>query len=86
MIIKYIVSDTLLKKTISCCFFLQSLKRRYLKTFMRQLRRANTDKTKLKALFVQVSATRKRRGAGKYQRGRKPASFLHSSCTVFFLK
>ena len=42
---------------------------------MRRLRRANTDKTKLKALFVQVSAARARRGAGKYE---NQHVFLHS--------
>uniref|UniRef100_A0A673C558 Mesothelin a n=2 Tax=Sphaeramia orbicularis TaxID=375764 RepID=A0A673C558_9TELE len=44
--------------------FTTAAKRRFLKTFMPQLRKAKTEKTKLKALFKQISGFRIKRGAG----------------------
>lgn len=49
---------------------MQGTKRRFLKTFMPQLRNAKTAKRKLKTLFRQISALKIKRGAGKVERGR----------------
>uniref|UniRef100_A0A3Q1HXJ2 Uncharacterized protein n=1 Tax=Anabas testudineus TaxID=64144 RepID=A0A3Q1HXJ2_ANATE len=44
--------------------FQTTTKKGFLQTFMPQLRKANTDTTKLKALFTAVSTIRMKRGAG----------------------
>uniref|UniRef100_A0A667WZ22 Si:ch211-188p14.4 n=1 Tax=Myripristis murdjan TaxID=586833 RepID=A0A667WZ22_9TELE len=45
-------------------FFKQTVKKRFLKSFMPQLRREKVQKRKLKALFKQISVVRTKRGAG----------------------
>lgn len=62
-------------KLMTGMFFWQSTKKRFLKTFMPQLRRKKTAKRKLKALFKQISSLKIKRGAGKGQCSWETCSF-----------